>query len=239
MATEAAVLESPSTLNEPSKEVPAEETPEGKLFPEPKAPEVKPEVKPTELTPGVAPEEPKKEEPEAEPSKPSTEPKAVTVDYENLKLPDGSLLSADELAEVKKVAKDSGLTLDEAQGVLEVKNDAVKAYSARQTELIVKARQEWKESWSNDPEYGGDKLKENTELAKRAWGKLADNELKTLADQTGFGDHPAVLRMMARIGRLFSEDTLIRGSVGGAPKQRSPEEVLYGKTTPGTEEPMS
>ena len=120
-----------------------------------------------------------------------------------------------------------------------MKNDAVKAFQSRQTESIAKARQDWKAAWSKDPEFGGDKTSESTELAKRAWDRVADNELKTLADQTGFGDHPAVLRMMARIGRLFSEDTLIRGSLGGAPQKKSNEEILYGGTTPGAQEPMS
>jgi hypothetical protein len=124
--------------------------------------------------------------------------------------------------------------------VLEVKKDAVKAFAARQNEILIKARQDWKAAWSKDPEFGGDKLAESSELAKRAWDKVADNELKTLANQTGFGDHPAVLRAFARLGRMFSEDQLIRGNVGGTPeKGKSPEEILYGKTTPGPDEPMS
>lgn len=224
----------PSLLNEPSKE-PAVTTPESVLFPEPVIPsKVAEPVKSAEPTP-----EPTKEAPKTEQAKPSTETPVVPVDYESLKLPQGSLLSGEELAVVKKEAKENGLSLDEAQGIIEVKNDAVKAFQARQVETLKVARQEWKESWLKDPEYGGDKAAESTELAKRAWDKLADNELKTLADQTGWGDHPAVLRMLARAGRLFSEDQLIRGQIGSSTQKKSPEEILYGGTTPNNTEPMS
>lgn len=232
----APVVES-TLITAPPVVAPVAVAPEKVLFPEttPPVETVKP-VEPEPVKPDVPPE-PKKEEPK-EPSKPSPEPKAA-VDYESLKLPEGSLLSSDELAKVKKGAKESGLSLDEAKNVLDVKNDAVKTFFDSQKETLTRLRTEWKTAWSKDPEFGGDKLTESTELAKRAFDKLADSELKTLADQTGYGDNPAFLRMMARIGRLISEDQLIRGSVGGAPKPKSPEERLYGATTPGAEETIS
>lgn len=236
---DAPVLDNPSIINQPIVAPPEPKDPQQLLFPDPvtKEPAKSGEPTPPEVK-ELAPIEPKKEEPKEEQSKPSTETKPEPVDYESLKLPEGSQLSREELAVIKKEAKEHGLSLDDAQGIIEVKNDAVKALLSRQTETLKNLRQEWKTSWQNDPEYGGDKARESTELAKRAWDKLADNELKTLADQTGWGDHPAVLRMLARAGRLFSEDQLIRGNVGTVPKKRSAEEILYGGTTP-TEEPMS
>lgn len=223
---EQTVVENPSILNESaviSTPIPNEKI----LYPESKPVEPSKTVEPvTPVVPEIKKEEPK------EPTPPTTETKSALVDYETLKLPEGSLLSVQDLAEVKKEAKDNSLSIEEAQGIIEVKNDAIKGFSQRQQETWQNLRKEWKQSWLNDPEYGGDKASESTELAKRAWDKLADNELKTLADQTGWGDHPAVLRMLARAGRLFSEDQLIRGQVGASPQKRSPEEILYGKTTP-------
>lgn len=219
----------PSILNQPPVVPPAEVPPESKLFPEPVAPKVEPT--PT-VVPSVTPPEPKKDEPKPGDPKPNPPAANAPVDYESLKLPEGSLLSTEELAVVKKEAKEQGLTLEEAQGVLEVKNDSVKTYAANQKELVTQAQQTWKKSWENDPDYGGDKLAESTELAKRAWDKLADPELKQWADQTGLGSNNLVLRMMARIGKMFSEDQLIRGGLGGVPEEISPEERMYGKTTP-------
>lgn len=245
MADPQAPVVEPSLINSAPVIPPAENTPASKLFPEPKAEEGKPPEPAKAPDPEVKPPEPKAGEPEQKkeepkPGEPKPNPPAANapVDYETLKIPDGSLLSQEELAAVKKEAKDKGLTLDQAQGVLGMKNDATKALVARQNAAFVKAREDWRTSWKNDPEYGGDKLQESTEIAKRAWDRFADSELKTLADQTGFGDHPAVLKMMARIGRMFSEDTLVRGSLGGVSDKKPPEQVLYGKTTPA-DEPMS
>jgi hypothetical protein len=235
----------PSLINEPAKAAPAEVTPESKLFPAEEAPKPKADepAKPDESAPkpdAPKPEdkpkdEPKKEEPKPGEPKPSADANKAPVDYENLKLPDGSLLSAADLEALKKDAKESGLTLEDAQGVLEVKSDAVKAYAQRQTETLQAVRKEWRANWEKDPVYGGEKLNENTELARRGWDWFADNELKMLADQTGFGDHPAVLKALARLGKLFAEDSNIRGTLGGTPKEKSPEEKLYGATTPGAE----
>lgn len=224
---------STTILNDTPATPPAEQTPEAKLFAadksdvvKPPEPEKKPEENPAEPP---KPEE-KKEDPKKEPSNPSTEGNKPPVDYENLKLPEGSLLSNDELAAIKKEAKEKGLTLEQAQRAVERTND-YKSFDAAQKEAFSKEREKWKNEWKNDPDFGGDKTVESTELAKRAWNRLADTELKTLADQAGFGDHPAVLRMMARIGKMFSDDTMIRGTVGSPTKPRAPEEILYGGTT--------
>ena len=226
MAETATPSSEPSLLNEPLNPTPAP-TPEATLFPEVKKeePTITPEAT---LFPEV-----KKEEPKAAAQTPSPEANKAPVDYDNLKLPDGSLLSAEELAVVKKEAKEQKLSLEEVNGVFAVKNDAVKSFVQRQNAVFAETRAGWRESWKTDPEFGGLKLNESTELAKRAWDKLADSELKTLANQAGFGDHPAVLRMMARVGRMFAEDTLQRGVVGGQPGPRDAAEVLYGKTSPG------
>lgn len=228
----------PSLINEPKVVPPVEPLPEAKLFPDKEAEAAKAaeaakvaEAAKAADTAKAAEEaakagKPKEGEPKPGDAKPSPEQNA-TVDYENLKLPEGSLLSADELSAVKKEAKDNKLTLDEAQGILDIKNDTINAYNARQKQALSSFRKEWRSSWEKDPDFGGDKLSESTENAKRAWDKLADNELKTLADQTGWGDHPAVLRMLARAGALFSEDQLVRGTLGGPPKEIPPEERMY------------
>jgi hypothetical protein len=230
---EAPVADKPSLINEPKQEVPIPKGPEDVLYPQKKA-EGEPAKEPEKKEPEPKKEEPaqepeKKEEPKTEePKAPATEANKAPIDYESLKLPEGSLLTSDQLASVKKEAKEQGLSLDEAQGVLEVKNDAVSSFASWQKQQLVKAQEGWKKAWESDPEYGGEKLNESTELAKRAWDFVADNELKTLADQAGFGNHPAVLRAFARLGkRLFAEDNFVPGNVMGAQKSKEPWERLY------------
>jgi hypothetical protein len=233
MANEAPVIEKPSLINEPPKADPALQEPADKLYPEKKA-EGEPAKEPEKKEPEPKKEEPKtepekKEEPkQEEPKAPAAEGAKPPIDYESLKLPEGSLLPQEQLAALKKEAKEHGLTLEDAQGVLEVKNDAVSSFVSWQKQQITKAQEVWADAWKKDPEYGGEKLNESTELAKRAWDFVADSELKTLADQAGFGNHPAVLRAFARLGkRLFAEDNFVRGSVGREQKGQDPWDRMY------------
>lgn len=228
----------PTILSAPEPVVP--KSPEEKLFnpviPEPTAPaapETKPEVpaepqeKPTEPKP---PTEPAKVE-----EKPSTPP--APTDYV-LALPKDSPLSPEDLADTQKKAKEAGLTKEQAEGVLGAKDESVRAFVNRQEQLVAKAKQEWREAAAKDPIIGGEKFQENAELARRGFHAVADLELQNLVEQTGWGNHPAVLRAFVKLGKMMSEDRLVRGDVGAPPKGKSREEILYGGTTPGVQEPM-
>lgn len=169
------------------------------------------------------PEEVKKPE-EKTPAKPPT-------DYD-LKLPDGSPLSAEDVAQTLKDAKAAGLTKEQAESLLNSKDQGAKALQTRQQEAFKQTQVAWKEAITKDPEMGGDKLAETTVLASRAFKQLASAELQIWAEKTGLGDYPEFVRLMARVGKMMGEDKLIRGTVGASPEPKSREAVLYGKTTP-------
>lgn len=153
--------------------------------------------------------------------------KEPTADYD-LKLPEGSPLSPEDLAATLKDAKDAGQSKEQAEKTLQTKDQTARAVLQRQSDLVKTIQKTWKDQVSKDPEIGGDKFTENVEIAKRAWDKLATPDLKKWADETGLGNHPEVVRLMVRVGKLISEDRLVRGAPGGAPKSRNPEDVLYG-----------
>lgn len=218
--------------------------PEVKLFPDtpgavtpPVVPPVTPPATPPVATP---PADPKDVKPPTE-SKPPEAPKAPATpptEYE-LKLPEGSLLSAEDLAQTLKDAKAAGLTKEQAEAKLNLQNQ-----TANQTADRVRAQQEkafseqkiaWKNAVSKDVEMGGDKYNETVALASRAFKATASLELQKIMDSTGLGSHPEYVRQMAKIGRMMAEDKLILGQVGAAPAPMAKEAVLYGKTTPGAD----
>lgn len=243
---DAAVVDKPTILNEPPPPTPP--SMEQVLFKDKPAPAPAPGG-PTDPTKANVPApEPAKAAPVAaeppksqEPPKPEQAPAAATTtppagekpstDYE-LKLPEGSLLSQDELDSIQKQAKESSWTQAQAEGILTVRNDAVKSYVSRQQSALQKARDDWKSACATDPVIGGPKFAENAELAKRAWARLADPELKELAEKTGFGNHPSVLRTFVAIGRMFAEDQMVRGTAGAPPKERSHAAILFGESSP-------
>ena len=228
------VVPDSTVLNTPKAPAPVVKAPEDVLFNPippvvPVAPVVPADAKPP-VTPAptdVPPVTPTDTKPPVEPVKPDAKPTETAPKDYVLKAPEGSLLSPDDVANLQKTAKEAGLTQEQAEGILKAKDESVKAFSVKQLQDLDNAKVQWKKDCEKDPDIGGEKYAQNIELAHRAWDKVADKELRSLAEQTGFGSHPAVVRMLVRVGRMMSEDTLVRGSVGGAPESKSKEERLY------------
>ena len=188
-----------------------------------KAPDAKGDGKPAEQT--KAEGEKKAEAPKTEP--PKVEPKVAPEKYD-LKLPEGSLLEPTALDRIAKLAKERGLSNEDAQKELDRDNDTLKAYVEGQKAQLKKESETWLKECEADKEFGGEKFKESAEYAKRVL-KWADESgaFGKVLDETGFGDHPVVFRVFAKLGRAFKEDKVIHaGETPAAPKTL--EERLYG-----------
>jgi hypothetical protein len=92
---------------------------------------------------------------------------------------------------------------------------------------------QWKQAALADPEIGGtpEKLAASVEQATQALKKYGSPELEKVLsiDETGFGQHPAVLKFLARIGKAMGEGEMIAGSPSrGQPAAKTTAEMLYG-----------
>lgn len=160
------------------------------------------------------------QEPEAKAEAP-----AVPEKYE-FKFAEGVQVDEATLGAISEQAKDLGLTQEQAQKYadLKVKDQMAQAESHHKTVA------DWRKASETDKEFGGEKLKENLGVARRAIDQFMTPEFKEILDKTGFGNHPEVIRTFYKVGLAISED----GKVvkGGAPKaSRSAAEVLYGKSS--------
>lgn len=90
----------------------------------------------------------------------------------------------------------------------------------------------WGEKVKADAEIGGDKLPDMAAAAVRVIGLYGTPELRNFLNETGYGNHPELVRVFARIGMaLPKEDRVVEGEPSGsAPK--TIEERLYGNTKP-------
>lgn len=229
----------PTILTQPV--APAPKTPESIVYP--------PEQKPTDPVVPPTPAKPKEPEAAKPPAeipadpKPPTEPEKkgdpvsptpAPVDYD-LKPPAGSLVSAEEAKALTDRAKKSGLNKEQAEGLMQERNDAKQLVLQSQQTELKNARTKWIEEVKNDPIYGGDKLAENAEKARRVIDRFAPTALKQWLNETGMGDNPDVFRFVAAMASQLSEDQLVRGQTGATDAKKKPEEILYGKTTPGVQ----
>lgn len=143
------------------------------------------------------------------------------IAYE-FKLPDGMELDQAQTDEFKAIAQKLKLPADEAQKLV----DLVAKRETARTEAHVAQVAQWAESVKTDKEIGGDKLTETIATAKKAID-LGPPELKALLNESGLGNHPAVVKWAYAVGKALSEDKFVPGSKAPASTQKSIEERLY------------
>lgn len=72
--------------------------------------------------------------------------------------------------------------------------------------------QAWEEASRNDPDFGGEKLNENLAIANRALEAYDPNgTIRAMLAETGYGNHPDLIRFMLAIGRDLAPDRMVSG----------------------------
>jgi len=150
----------------------------------------------------------------------------VPEKYE-LKLQEESLIDSAYLESFEAYAKEKKLSQDQAQELLQREETARKSYYDSQIQKWEQVKEQWKQQTIADPEIGGEKFAENAELAKRTLEKFSTPQFVSALDSSGYGNHPELVRVFARIGQAMREAKIIGGNVntGG---QKSIEDIFYG-----------
>lgn len=148
------------------------------------------------------------------------EKKKIVPEKYDLKLSDKTSLDASALEQVAALAKQNGLSQEEAQAYLEKTDTTVRELYDQQTK-------NWLEQVKGDAELGGEGLNKTVETAKRVIERFGSDALKKDLDRTGYGNHPELVRLLSRIGKGMSEDQLV--VAGGKPtSEMSIAEAFYG-----------
>jgi hypothetical protein len=178
---------------------------------------------PTEGQPdAAAPQDSAEGKTEGEQGKAGDEP-VVPEKYE-FKAPEGREFDQGVLEQFSEVAKELKLTQEGAQKVIDKLGNA---FAEKQANTIESARAEWIKSVNGDKEFGGEKLKENLAVAKKALEAFGTPELRTLLNESGLGNHPEIIRAFYRAGKQISEDRFVSGGAGGLGGARDPAKSLY------------
>lgn len=152
----------------------------------------------------------------------------VVPEKYDLKLPEGSLLDAKAIEEISSFAKEKGLSNEQAQAILERENGAVSNFASKQQQDLKEKPTAWLSEAQSDKEIGGEAFAKNAEVAKRVVDKFGSEAFKKTLNDTGLGNHPELVRVFYRIGKMMSDDQfIVPGAQTGAKK--SIEDVFYGK----------
>ena len=111
------------------------------------------------------------------------------------------------LAEFVTLAKTLKLDSEQAQNIIDLQ---VKLAKKSSDDFDIQ-RAEWVKASKEDADYGLDNFPQSQEHAKRAMQKFGNDSLKTLLDDSGFGDHTDVFKLFVNIGRAMGEDSFVDG----------------------------
>jgi hypothetical protein len=163
------------------------------------------------------------------------------------KMPEGVELDTKALEAFTPALREIDLPQDQAQKLVDVfakvRMDEATAFTEQLKDekfaltqvgnVLAQSTETWAAALKTDPEIGGKNYDTNVKTAQRAMARFGSPELKTLLNQTGLGNHPALLRAFLKVGHLVTEDTTDLGA-GGAPASRKPaEDVFYGGSKAG------
>ena len=114
-----------------------------------------------------------------------------------------------------EVAKELDLPQDAAQKVLD---KVAPVIQAKQAKVMEQVKVDWANDSQSDEEFGGENLAANLDLAKQSLEAFGSDALKSLLAETGFGNHPEIIRFMYRAGKAISEDSYVGNSQGASAK---------------------
>jgi hypothetical protein len=167
---------------------------------------------------------------------PPAETKVVPETYD-LKLPDGSLLDAQDLEALSSYAKEKGLTQAEAQEELEREHKAASSYSermlARQQEGFKQQAQQWRQEVETHETFGGAaKFTENEASVDRVLNTFAPPELSKVLAEQGLRYQPALYSFLLSVAKATAEDKAVLPGSQSPTQQMRAEDILYPSMRP-------
>lgn len=149
-----------------------------------------------------------------------------------LKMPDGIELDAELAAALGPEFQALNLTNGQAQKLVDKYIETQTARAAKQSEGWSKTVTKWVDDAKADKDMGGDKWDGTTMAAQRAVNALGTPALKDYLEASGGGNHPELIRFMAKVGAMIKEDSPAIGGAEGAGKPADPAHVLYKNDAP-------
>lgn len=156
---------------------------------------------PPAATPPAAPQQAEENATGGEKAQADTPPEPYALDFGVY----GENVDAGEAQFLSQIAQESGADAAAASKLVQ----DLTLWGQVKHEQQVKA---WEEASRNDPDFGGEKLQENLAIANRALEAYdPQGEIRAMLAETGYGNHPALVRFFLAIGRDLSPDRMVGG----------------------------
>lgn len=175
----------------------------------------------------------KAKEPEAaDPAEPDA---PVVPEAYDLTAPEGMTIDAALLEEATPIFKEIGLSNEAANKVLPLAQSLMTKTQEATIQSMIDAGAQQRKAWLDeakaDPEIGGAKWDATLHSAAKALDALGYPEgspFRAALTETGFGNHPEMIRAMAKVGAMVGEDGDFIRSDAGVKVEETREQRWYG-----------
>jgi hypothetical protein len=155
-------------------------------------------------------------------------PQGAPEKYSDFKVPEGFTLDQEAANDFGALAKKGNLSQAYAQELVDFYIKQQQQMNNAPAEHYEAKQQEWKDAISSDPEIGGSKWNDTRASIGRLFDSLGDASLtdafRQAMDYTGAGNHPGVVKFLARIAQRLTEGGPVRGSGPSLDGMRRPGE---------------
>lgn len=143
----------------------------------------------------------------------------------DLDIPESMQVTDEAKASLDEKFREAGLTQEQAKTVFSMYTDTVEDMNR----TLTKQSAAWLDESKKDPDIGGSNFKSTTANVRRVTTRFGDEAFEAIMDETGLGNHPALLRFLNKVGASLAEDRSGSGSATSRPANRSLHEALYSK----------
>jgi len=149
--------------------------------------------------------------PAPEPVKPPAAAELTPIDFsKDVKLPEGFTVNETQSKEFTDIVNDHSLSRAQmAQKLVDLQAKSITELTTALSEKGKtdwdKVQTDWRKQCQQDPVIGGDKLPATEAAIGRLLDTFGDREARAAFDLTGAGNHPAIVRMLTKIGAKLNE----------------------------------
>jgi len=152
---------------------------------------------------------------------PAEEAKPVVPEKYEFNLPEGLQMTPEIETQFTEIAKATGMTQEQADGLIKLHSDLM-------LDVMQRATQQ-KNAWENECKKAGLTSPEKLQLAKNIVNTFdSTGEVMQVLVESGAAYHPAVMRMLQEMGSLLQEDSAPDSKP--APQAKSAADLLFGNS---------
>lgn len=152
-------------------------------------------------------------------------PAEQPIQYTDFTMPEGYSLNPEDSKTLQELGQQFKMPQEAVQKLVDLGVQMQQRQAQEQQKVIAS----WVDAAKADPEYGGEKLKENLLTAQRAFSLPRGAEISKILFKSGLGNHPAVIGFMTEVGKLLEGDKMTHGK-GANTASVTPASVWYDKS---------